>query len=104
MAYRVEFVPAAAREFDALDGSVRRLAVKQIDKIAENPALGVPLGNRLGVDLTGYRKVYFGKKAWRIVYEIENERLLVLIIGIGKRERAEIYREVARRLGKPEKN
>ena len=97
MACRVEFLPAAAREFDALDGSLLRLAAKQIEKISENPRLGEPLGNRLGVDLTGYRKVYFGKKAWRIVYEIEGERLVVLIIGIGKRERAEIYREVARR-------
>ena len=52
----------------------------------------------MGVDLSGYRKTYFGKKAYRIVYEIQRTRLVVLIIGIGKRERAEIYREVARRL------
>lgn len=74
------------------------MAAKQIDKLAERPELGEPLGKRMGIDLTGYRKIYFGKKAYRIIYEIQRQRLMILIIGIGKRERAEIYREVARRL------
>jgi mRNA interferase RelE/StbE len=100
MAYKVEFLPDAAREFDALDGSLKKLAAKQIDKLAERPELGESLGKRMGTDLTGYRKIYFGKKGYRIVYEIQHQRLVVLIIGIGKRERAEIYREIARRLGR----
>ncbi len=98
MAYRVEFLADAAHEFEALDGSLKRLAAKQIDKLAERLELGAPLGKRMGIDLTGYRKTYFGKKGYRIVYEIQRQRLVILIIGIGKRERAEIYREVAQRL------
>ncbi len=98
MAYRVEFLPEAAREFDALDGSLRKIAAKQIDKLAETPELGKPLGKRMGIDLTGYRKIYFAKKGYRIIYEIQRQKLVILIIGIGKRERAEIYREVAKRL------
>lgn len=99
MAYKVEFLPEAAREFEALEGSLKKVAVRQIDKIAERPELGEPLGKRMGIDLTGYRKTYFGKKGYRIVYEIQRKKLVILIIGIGKRERAEIYNEVARRLG-----
>jgi len=98
MAYRIEFLPEAAREFEALDGSLKRVAAKQIDKLAERPELGEPLRKRMGIDLTGYRKISFGKKGYRIVYEIQRERLVILIIGIGRRERAEIYREAARRL------
>lgn len=71
MAYRIEFLPEAAREFEALDGSLKKIAAKQIDKLAANPELGEPFGNRMGIDLTGYRKAYFGKKAYRIVYEIQ---------------------------------
>ena len=102
MAYKIEFLPEAAREFEALDGSLKRLAAKQIDKLAQRPELGEPLGKRFGIDLTGYRRTYFGKKAYRIVYEIQARRLLVLIIGIGRREREEIYREVAERLKRRE--
>src|SRR3972149_414091 len=98
MAYKVEFLPEAAREFDGLDGSLKKVAAKQIEKLTERPELGEPLGKRMGIDLTGYRKIYFGKKAYRIVYEIQRHKLVILIIGIGKREREEIYREVARRL------
>lgn len=100
MAYKIEFLPDAAQEFEALDGSLKKIAAKQIEKLAERPELGEPLGKRMGIDLTGYRKIYFGKKAYRIVYEIQRQKLVVLIIGIGKRERAEIYREVAHRLGR----
>ena len=98
MAYKIEFLPEAAREFDALDGSLRKVAAKQIEKLTDRPELGEPLGKRMGIDLTGYRKIYFGKKAYRIVYEVQQRKLIVLIIGIGKREREEIYREGARRL------
>ena len=98
MAYKVEFLPEAAQEFEALDGSLKKIAAKQIDKLAERPELGEALGKRMGIDLTGYHKICFGKKAFRIVYEIQRQKLLILIIGIGKRERAEIYKEVARRL------
>ncbi len=98
MAYKIEFLPEAAREFAALDGSLKKIAAKQIDKLAQRPELGEPLGKRMGIDLTGYGKIYFGKKGYRIVYEIQRQGLMILIIGIGKRERAEIYREVARRL------
>jgi mRNA interferase RelE/StbE len=98
MAYSVEFLPEAGREFDALDGSLKKFAAKQIDKLAEKPELGKPLGRRLGIDLTGYRAIYFAKKGYRIVYEIRRREVVILIIGIGKRERAEIYREVATRL------
>jgi len=58
----VEFLPDAAREFDALDASLKKVAAKQIDKLAERPELGEPLGKRMGIDLTRYRKIYFGKK------------------------------------------
>lgn len=53
MAYKVEFLPEAAREFDALDGSLKRIAARQIDKLALNPELGEPLGNRMRIDLSG---------------------------------------------------
>jgi len=67
MGYKVEFLPEAAEDFDRLDGSLKKLAAKQIDKIRENPELGEPLGKRLDVDLSGYRKVYFSKKRFRIL-------------------------------------
>jgi len=73
--------------------------VKKIDALSENPFLGKPLGNKLGMDLTGFFKLYAARKKYRIVYRILKGRLEVLeIIGIGKREKAEIYKLIFRRL------
>ena len=100
MAYKVEFHPDAAKDFDELDGSLKKLAAKQIDKIAENPEIGEPPGKKFGIDLTGYRKMYFAKKQYRIVYDIRKKTITVWIVGIGKREKFEVYEMVAKRLGK----
>jgi mRNA interferase RelE/StbE len=58
VAFKIEFHPEAARDFDSLDGSVQKEVGKKIDSLAENPFLGKPLGNKLGLDLTGFYKLY----------------------------------------------
>ena len=66
-----------------------------------NPYLGKPLGNKFGIDLTGFYKLYFAKKKYRIVYRRIGEHIEVIeIIGIGKRDKEEIYKIVAKRLKK----
>jgi mRNA interferase RelE/StbE len=78
MAFRVEFHP---------------------DALSENPFLGKPLANRLGINLTGFFRLYVARKKYRIVYRLVQDCLEVVeIIGIGKREKEEVYRLVLRRL------
>jgi len=99
MAFQVEFHPDAVRDFDALDGSIQREIARRIDALSENPFIGKPLGNKLGMNLSGFFKLYAARKKYRIVYQILGDRLEVVeIVGIGKREKAEIYRLVFRRI------
>ncbi len=99
MAYRVEFIPEAAKDFEGLDKALQREAAKKIDALSGNPFLGKPLGNRLGIDLTGFYKLYFHKKRYRIVYRVSGDRVEVIeLFGIGKRDKEEIYKLVAKRL------
>ncbi len=99
MAYRIDFIPEAVADFEDLDKSLKKEAAKKIDALSDNPFIGKPLGNRLGIDLTGFYKLYFHKKRYRIVYRISGERVEVIeIFGIGKRDKEEIYRLVAKRL------
>lgn len=99
MSYEPRFVEGAVQDLKALDPSLRRLAWKQIGKIAEAPELGKPLGKRMGYDLTGLRAVRFYRQVYRIVYEVLEAERAVKIWGIGKREREGVYRAVARRRG-----
>jgi mRNA interferase RelE/StbE len=101
MVYKIEFLPDAEKDFDALDGSIRKEVTKKIDALADNPFLGKPLGKKYGVDLTGFYKLYVSKKKYRIVYRLIGKHIEVIeIVGIGKRAEEEVYKLVARRLKK----
>jgi mRNA interferase RelE/StbE len=60
--------------------------------------LGAQLGNKMGIDLSGYRKIYVDKKKIRIVYKIVEKRIVVQIIAVGKREGMQVYQNAAKRL------
>jgi mRNA interferase RelE/StbE len=96
--YKIAFHPDAQKELLSLDGSIRIIVLKQINKLKQFPQLGELLGNKHGYDLTGYRKLYAHKKNIRIVYSIIEERILVKIIAIGKREDFQVYRDADNRI------
>ena len=98
MEYQIKFHPAALHEFCKLDGSIKKLVKKQLDKLKKSPLLGEELGNKNGYDLSGYRKMYACKKQIRIVYSVIENILIVKIIAIGKREDMEVYATAAERV------
>jgi len=99
MAWKVELTEAAEEDFSRLDGSLRKLARKKLAKLENKPYLGEELQNRSGCDLRGYYKLYYYGTRYRIVYRVENEVLLVLVIGIGQRAHGAVYRMAAARIG-----
>lgn len=98
MNYEIQFVEGAVDDLKAMDSSLQKLAWRQIRKIANAPELGKPLGKRMGYDLTGFRTIRFYRQVYRVVYEVLENEGVVKIWGIGKREREEVYRAVARRI------
>ena len=101
MVYRIEFLPDAEKDFDSLDGSIRKEVAEKIDALVENPFLGKPFGKKFGVDLTRFYKLYVAKKKYRIVYRLVGKYIDVIeIVGIGKRDKEEVYKLVARWLKK----
>ena len=107
MVSKIEFHPAAAKEFDSLDGSVKKEVASKIDALADNPFLGKPLGTRGNINLTGLYKLYVAKKTYRIVYRLVGKEIEVVeIIGIGKRDKQQIYKLIVKRVEavKKEKN
>lgn len=98
MEYEIKFHPMALKEFLELDGSIKKLVKKQLDKLKTAPLLGEELGNKNGYDLSGYRKMYACKKQIRIVYSVVENVLLVNIIAIGKREDLEVYKTASERI------
>lgn len=98
MAYNLKWKPEAEQEFNNLDKAIQQQAFTQLKKLANSPELGQPLGNKAGFDLTGYLKLYFFQKKYRIVYELDRKNNEVTIFTIGKREDLKVYRNLAKRL------
>ena len=84
MTYRVALAPAAARQLRKFDPQVRRRVQAAIELLATEPR--PPAATRL-VGGAGEWRVRTGD--YRIVYEIQDERLLVLVLSAGHRR--EIY-------------
>ena len=80
MTYRVALAPAAARQLRKFDPQVRRRVQAAIELLATEPR--PPAATRL-VGGAGEWRVRTGD--YRIVYEIEDERLLVLVLSAGHR-------------------
>lgn len=88
MAYRLLYLPGAEKDIRALPGSVIKRVRRGLERLAENPRLGKPLHGEL-VPFWSYRV-----SDYRVVYEIRDDELIVLIVMLGHRR--EIY-ELARR-------
>jgi mRNA-degrading endonuclease RelE of RelBE toxin-antitoxin system len=99
VAFKIEFHPEAEKNFDRLDGSIQKVVAKILDTLSENPFLGKPLGNKMGLDLTGFYKLYGAGKKYRIIYRLLKDYLEVIeIIGIGKREKEAVHKLILKRL------
>ncbi len=85
MTYRVELVASAEREPWALDRVTRRRVAEAIDGLGDVPR---PPGVRA---LRGVKDLYRVRVgAWRVIYRIEDEILVVVVIWIGHRR--DVYR------------
>lgn len=89
MAYRIEFAPKAGRQFKALERSLQVRLGRRIDSLAENPR---PHGIK---KLSGEEELYRLRVGdYRIIYQIQEKRLIVLVVGVG--HRADVYRGLNR--------
>jgi mRNA interferase RelE/StbE len=83
--YQITFAPSAAREFRKLTRDLQLRLRPAIDTLADNP-------RPHGVEkLTGQENLYRIREGdYRIVYEIRDAVLVVVVVAIG--DRKEIYR------------
>ena len=100
MTYKIEFIPEASKDYQKLDGSIKKHVNKKLDELSQKPLLGEQLGNKNNIDLTGFYKIYIAKKSYRIVYRLISPTNIEIIEiwGIGKRDKEEIYKIIGKRL------
>ncbi len=95
MAYRLQFLPEALKEWEALDGSIKAPLRAALKKRLENPHVQSAV---LGSELAGCYKIKLRKQGYRLVYVVEDDVLVVIVLAIGKRERLAAYEYALKRL------
>ena len=93
--YRLKFVPPALDEWKQLEGSVKEPLRKLLRKRLDSPH--VP-ESALHGPLRGCYKIKLGKQGYRIVYTVEDDALIVLVLAVDKREDAVVYRSALDRV------
>ncbi len=86
MAYVVEFSPAARRQLRKLDPPILKRVLRRIEKLEKQPR------PKSAKKLQGASEPLYRVREsdYRIVYSIEDDRLIVLVVRIG--HRGEVYR------------
>lgn len=90
--YAIEIAPAVLRQMKKLAPGDRTAVAREIDRLASQPrAEGSRLlaGTPRGLE---WRRIRAG--SWWVIYQIEDDRLLVLVLRVG--DRKEVYRRLER--------
>ena len=93
--YKLKFLPEALKEWNQLDGSIKLILRKALKKRLVQPK--VP-GSELYGDLKDCYKIKLLKHGYRLVYTIEEQVLVVLVLAIDKRENSIAYQSALYRL------
>lgn len=85
MTYQVRYRPSAAKALAKLDRPVQRRLQAAVELLAETP---FPPSSTVLTGGDGERRVRVGD--WRVIYEVNGDQLVVLVLALG--HRGSIYR------------
>lgn len=93
--YELEFHESALKEWRRLDASVQAQFKKQLAKRLQAPHIP---SARLRGELKNTYKIKLRDLGYRLVYEVIDQRLVVLVIALGRRDHDSVYLDAMRRL------
>lgn len=93
MSYSLAFKEEALKEWGKLDSNVREQFKKNLAERLLNPR--IPASKLSGHD--DRFKIKLRSVGYRLVYEVRDNELIVVVVAVGKRERNAVYKAAAKR-------
>lgn len=93
MSFELAFLEEALAQWQRLDSSIRTQLKKKLAERLQSPR--VP-----SAKLSGHPdryKIKLRTVGYRLVYEVRDQQVLVIVIAVGKRDRNAVYRAAAQR-------
>jgi mRNA interferase RelE/StbE len=94
MSYKLHFIKKSKKEWDKLNSTIKEQFKKKLAKRLVEPI--VPSDK-----LSGYENVYKIKlksSGYRLAYEVKEDKIIIVVLAIGKRENNDIYNSLKKRL------
>ncbi len=93
MPYQLTFLESAKREWDKLDGSLKAQFKKKLSECLRQPHI---VKNQL-IGMKNCYKIKLRQAGYRLVYRVFDDRLVVQVIAIGKRDKNAVYSQALQR-------
>ncbi|MCD6396765.1 MAG: type II toxin-antitoxin system RelE/ParE family toxin [Spirochaetaceae bacterium] len=93
MNYSLKFLPTAYKEWKKLDNTIQSQFKKKLKDCLINPHI-------IGNELRGFKnhyKIKLRASGYRLVYEVIDKEVYIMVIAVGKRNKNEIYKQMKKR-------
>lgn len=94
MTYNLDFDRRALKEWHKLGDTVRQQFKKKLLEVIKNPRVEA---NKLR-DLPDCYKIKLRSAGYRLIYQVQDEKITVFVVAVGKRDREEAYSEAGKRI------
>ncbi|HBI14224.1 MAG TPA: type II toxin-antitoxin system mRNA interferase toxin, RelE/StbE family [Desulfobulbaceae bacterium] len=94
--YKLKFLPSALKEWKKLDHSIQSQFKNKLKERLEEPHIKAC---QLSCFENHY-KIKLRASGYRLVYEVIDNEICVLVIAVGKRDKNEVYRQAQQRIKK----
>ena len=88
MTYELAFLEVSLKEWEKLDRNIKTQFKKKLEERLETPR--VPSAKLRGHE--DCYKIKLRSIGYRLVYEVNDDVLIVLVVAVGKRERNAVYK------------
>ena len=92
--YELEFRAEALKEWRALGANVREQFKKKLSERLVNPHL--PSARLSG--MPNCYKIKLRAAGYRLIYQVEDDVLIIVVVAVGRRDRNAVYKAAAGRL------
>ena len=95
MTYKLKRHRLFTDEWNQLALAIKQQLKKKLAKVLENPHIPK---NHLGGELSGFYKIKLRKAGIRLVYQVKDDEVVILLITVGKRADSVVYNEAKKRI------
>ena len=92
--YEIDFLEDALKEWKKLDSAIRDQFARKLAERVKHPH--VPASRLSG--LSSCYKIELRSSGYRLVYQVEDEALIVLVVAVGRRDHDRVYKAAASRI------